>query len=213
MVVPSSPDESEIWELVRRGEMPPADAPSGPLSLEEKELIRTWIAAGAPAEPILPASPNPPKTISSAPTITNGILHSLGPFHLVVVHFPIALLIAAATAEFGCALRGSNIPTPTVRFCVLFGAASAVVAASLGWIHAANGHGAGSSEILRLHRWIGTTAALWAVGTALFSEWEERRGARSQWFRAWLYLGAIVVAIEGHLGGLLVHGDDFLSAG
>ena len=25
--------------------------------------------------------------------------------------------------------------------------------------------------------------------------------------------GAILVAIEGHLGGLLVHGDDFLSGG
>src|SRR5258705_9130695 len=39
MVVPSFPDESEIWELVRREEMPPADAPTGPLSQEEKELI------------------------------------------------------------------------------------------------------------------------------------------------------------------------------
>ena len=213
MVVPSFPEESEIWELVRRGEMPPADAPTGPLSQEEKELIRAWIAAGAPADPSPPARPNHPKSISSAPSVENGILHSLGPFHLVVVHFPIALLIAAATAEFGCALKGSNIPTPTVRFCVLFGAASAVVAASLGWIHAANGHGAGSLQTLRLHRWIGTAAATWAVGTALFSEWEERRSARSQWFRAWLYMGAFLVAIEGHLGGILVHGDDFLSGG
>src|SRR5579859_4946668 len=52
MVVPSSPDESELWELVRREEMPPADAPTGPLSQEQKELIKAWIAAGAPAEPV-----------------------------------------------------------------------------------------------------------------------------------------------------------------
>jgi mono/diheme cytochrome c family protein len=59
MVVPSSPDESEIWELVRRGEMPPADAPTGPLSNEQKELIRAWIAAGAPANSPRSATPKP----------------------------------------------------------------------------------------------------------------------------------------------------------
>src|SRR5258707_6924886 len=52
MVVPSSPEESELWELVRRGEMPPDDAPTGSLSEEEKEVIRIWIAAGAPANSI-----------------------------------------------------------------------------------------------------------------------------------------------------------------
>src|SRR5579859_7777873 len=52
IVVPSFPDESEMWELVRREEMPPADAPTGPLSQEQKELIKAWIAAGAPAEPV-----------------------------------------------------------------------------------------------------------------------------------------------------------------
>src|SRR2546430_16264584 len=40
MVVPSSPDESELWELVRRGEMPPEDSPTGSLSAAEKETIQ-----------------------------------------------------------------------------------------------------------------------------------------------------------------------------
>ena len=48
LVVPSAPDESELWEHVRRDEMPPADAPNGPLSIAEKDAIRAWIAAGAP---------------------------------------------------------------------------------------------------------------------------------------------------------------------
>jgi mono/diheme cytochrome c family protein len=59
MVVPFFPDESELWELVRRGEMPPADAPTGPLSNEQKELIRAWIAAGAPANPARSTTPEP----------------------------------------------------------------------------------------------------------------------------------------------------------
>jgi mono/diheme cytochrome c family protein len=47
-VVPGSPQESELWELVKRNEMPPADAPAGPLTDREKQVIQAWIAAGAP---------------------------------------------------------------------------------------------------------------------------------------------------------------------
>ena len=213
MVIPSFPDESEMWELVRLGEMPPEDSPTGPLSQEEKEVIRSWIAAGAPSIPSAESNPSETSLGTPTPSVEKDILHWLGPFHLVAVHFPIALLIAAAFAEFWSAQHGTRIPTPEVRFCVLLGAASAVVAASLGWFHAGNGHGAGALRILGLHRWIGTTAAAWAVGTAFFSEREEQRGVRSQWFRAWLFVGALLVAVEGHFGGMLVHGDDFLSGG
>src|SRR5216684_2416336 len=51
IVVPSFPDKSELWELVRGGEMPPEESPRGPLSDMEKDIIRAWIAAGAPANP------------------------------------------------------------------------------------------------------------------------------------------------------------------
>jgi mono/diheme cytochrome c family protein len=48
IIVPSSPNESEMWELVRREEMPPDDSPTGPLSQQDKDAIHAWIAAGAP---------------------------------------------------------------------------------------------------------------------------------------------------------------------
>jgi mono/diheme cytochrome c family protein len=211
MVVPGTPEESELWELIRRREMPPDNAPTGPLSDEQKEVIRAWIAAGAPANSILPMTENFQQRAAAAPSRRASILGRLGPFHLVAVHFPIALLISAAFAEFWRALRRGRSPTLEVRFCVLLGAASAVFTASLGWIHASNGYGVGSPETLFLHRWFGTGAAAWALGTAIFSEWDERRGARSQWVRGWLFCGALLVAIEGHFGGMLVHGDDFLS--
>jgi hypothetical protein len=54
MVVPFSPDESELWQLIRRGEMPPEDSTTGALSAEQKEVIRAWIAAGAPARVVPP---------------------------------------------------------------------------------------------------------------------------------------------------------------
>jgi hypothetical protein len=44
-------------------------------------------------------------------------------------------LRGAAFAELWSAQHGIRIPMPEVRYWVLLGAASAVVAASLGWIH------------------------------------------------------------------------------
>src|SRR5437764_1169122 len=42
-VMAGKPDDSLLWQRVRAGEMPPKK----PLSAEEAELLRTWIASGA----------------------------------------------------------------------------------------------------------------------------------------------------------------------
>jgi uncharacterized membrane protein len=217
MVVPFVPDESELWELVRRGEMPPEDSPSGPLTAEQKETIRAWIAAGAPngigakkndVSALEDRPPEPP-----TPTFLGSTLRRLGPFHLLVVHFPIGLLIAAVLGEIWNARRGDRTLSPAVRFCVLVGSAGAVVAAALGWLHAWSGNGSAMPQTLTLHAWTGTLAAAWSVGTAFFVERDEHRQMRSQWFRAWLIGGAMLVAIASHFGGTLVHGENFLTGG
>jgi DMSO reductase anchor subunit len=66
-------------------------------------------------------------------------------------------------------------------------------------------------RVLSLHRWIGTATALWAVGTALLLKRDERLGVRSRWFLIWLIIGAALVGSSGHLGGVLVHGADYLT--
>lgn len=48
LVVPSKPDESELWVLIREGEMPPPGSRQGPLTAAEKAAVKAWIAAGAP---------------------------------------------------------------------------------------------------------------------------------------------------------------------
>jgi hypothetical protein len=68
MVVPMRPDESELWELVKRGQMPPADSRTGPLSAQQKELIREWIDAGAPP----PATSVPARSLQPNPTSVQG---------------------------------------------------------------------------------------------------------------------------------------------
>jgi uncharacterized membrane protein/mono/diheme cytochrome c family protein len=214
MVIPGAPDESELWDLIKHDEMPPADSPTGPLSDKQKAVIREWIKAGAPKEA---ASPQPSERESkddkqpeSSSSSVTRLLAKLGRLHVVVVHFPIALFIAAAAAEMWFSRRDTARPRPEVRFCVSLGATGAVAAAILGWMLARSGYGSEAPLTLQWHRWTGTATAVYAIVTALFSEVQERRGVRSSWFRAWLLVGAILVTVAGHLGGSLVHGEDFL---
>jgi uncharacterized membrane protein len=133
-----------------------------------------------------------------------------GRFHVLVIHFPIALLAAAAFAEAIAALRGSRIPSPAVRFCVFLGAASALAAVALGWLHADVGGFGGASNILSIHRWLGTFAGLGATALAVVSERESRRGRRSVSFRIALWTATCAVGATAHFGRLMVHGNGFL---
>jgi mono/diheme cytochrome c family protein/uncharacterized membrane protein len=209
LVDPARPEKSGLWEVIQNDEMPPSYARAGPLSAQEKETIRSWIgslppAAPAPASPSTVAPPLPPARPQQS------IFGWLGRFHLLVIHFPIALLAAAALGELLAAARGTSIPPSAVHFCALLGAAGAVAAVALGWLHAdIGGHGSAAANVLGLHRWLGTSAGLCAAVIALVSERDWRRGQRSVLFRVLLWSGSLLVAATAHFGALMVHGEHF----
>lgn len=129
----------------------------------------------------------------------------LGKFHPMVVHFPIALVFAAALAE----LLGL---ASAARFCVLTAAVTAIAAASLGWAHAWSGDFPPDLvDAVERHRWFGTTTAAWLTLTTLCSESARRRATRSwlRGFRLLLFGGTVLVAITGHLGSIVTHGPDY----
>jgi mono/diheme cytochrome c family protein len=213
MVIPSSPEQSELWMLVRNGEMPPPDAPA--LTASQKEVIHAWIAAGAPVEDspaVQEKTPNQPgNEVAEGPPSRSAVeraIFQLGKFHLLFLHFPIALLLAAGLAELWATWTGARIPLPAVRYCIGLGAIAAVPTVALGWLYALHGH-AGALGLLALHRWVGTAGGAWAVATAVGSEWDARRGVRSWVVRMLLLLGVLLIAVAAHLGGLLTHGKDF----
>jgi len=238
MVVPGAPDESELWDLVRHDEMPPADSPTGPLSPTQKKAIHDWIAAGAPPAAAKDKKSGGARSEKSAPvmneksalaekpdklpterqesdaetpnaSLVQRSLGRLGSFHLLIIHFPIALLIAAAVRELWGFCHREASPSSTVRYCVLLGAAGALAAASLGWLYAESGMGSDMPKVLLLHRWMGIFTATSATLTAAISEWDQRRNLRSNWFRLGLLIATIAVATASHFGGQLVHGEDF----
>jgi uncharacterized membrane protein len=191
LVIPSEPTESELFVLVQKNEMPPR----GALAPEQKDIIREWIAAGAPDA--LPGA-------SSDRT-----LRWPGRFRPLLLYFPIALVLAAGIAEVRSVLRRNPRPSETVRFCLWLAALTAIPTTGLAWLHAANVAGPGSSQLLPAQRWLGTITALWLVITVVRVERDARSGARSR--ATWLLMtsGILITALTALLGGLLVRGGDF----
>ncbi len=219
MVIPSRPDESELWTLISRNEMPPSDSPQGPLTASEKERVRAWIAAGAPdARPATASAPSAGASDTSTDHVpaaplptTERTLRWLGKLHLLVLHFPIALMLAAGAGELMSIAKRSRVPSPAVQFCVTLAALAVVPTVIFGWLFAASGNGVGSSQLLFAHRWLGTATGVWVLITALGAERDSYRGLRGWDVRVELAIGAVLVGLTAHIGGLMEHGADFFA--
>jgi mono/diheme cytochrome c family protein/uncharacterized membrane protein len=206
MVVPRKAEESELYQIIQRNEMPP----SKPLNSEEKDTVRAWILGGAPPLPADAEGAAIGRVESEIPDDVRHILAWPGRFHLLFLHFPIAFLIAAAIAELAASRRSGSAPSVAVRTLVWCGAATAVPTAILGWCYALAGHGSGAPATLAWHRWVGTSAAAWAVATALLVERDARRGKRHAAAQLMIVIGALLVAVAAYFGASLVHGEIWL---
>ena len=98
----------------------------------------------------------------------------------------------------------------TVRYCVVLGAACAVITASLGWCEGAVSHyGKASAQILGWHRWLGTATAVWAVFVAMLSQYSHETASPARGrsaFRLSLLVGIFLVSVAGYLGASLIYG-------
>jgi uncharacterized membrane protein len=145
-----------------------------------------------------------------------GAIAFLGKLHLLAVHFPIALLLAAALAEALTLVLsggGARSMVAAARYCLWLAAISAIVATALGLANAATGGGADMAIDLARHKWLGIAATVDAVATLVAGELARRHDRRGAWiwaYRVLLLAGAILVAITGHFGGRLAFGPDYL---
>jgi uncharacterized membrane protein len=139
-----------------------------------------------------------------------GDMALVGRLHPLLVHFPIGLILIAAAAEAAATItrradwRGVAIVNARV------GALFAIGAAVAGW-RLASSPGIDVSVSLEWHRWLGVIAALAASGAALATAGADGSAPLPRWtYRFALFWAAALVAVTGHLGGLLVWGADFL---
>ncbi len=140
------------------------------------------------------------------------LLAWLGHFHVVVVHFPIGLLLAGAIGELLHLATRRPWLRDGVRFSIWGGAIGAVLAAPLGWF-LAGWDLTHDDWLLGTHRWLGTLVFFWAVALVAVMELRRTRPqARWAWgYLALLFSGALLVAITGHFGGMLVFGPEYLA--
>jgi len=131
---------------------------------------------------------------------TSHLLAAVGGFHIVLLHFPIGFVAAAACLELWALAR----PRPGLRaagtLLLALAAATAVAAAACGWLLAAQG--GYDQALLERHRWLGVATAVLAL-VAL--------GLRGRAPHAVEALGlaacVVVTAAAGHVGGMLTHGS------
>lgn len=134
-------------------------------------------------------------------------MERLGVYHPLLVHFPIALILAAALAQALnlAGVRGTN--GDTVRFLVWTGALGGLAAGLLGWAHAGP-MASDEAGIMLAHRWIGSSLAVGLFGVAAAVEWHRKSASGLSAFvmNLSLFAAAAAVAINGFLGGSLAHG-------
>ena|SRR5437899_1261081 len=132
----------------------------------------------------------------------------VGKLHPLLVHFPIALVLAAGGAEC-VALRTRRATWHAIAVANLrIGAAFSVFSVIAGWV-LATAPFVEATPALALHRWAGVVAAVVTLGAALSSKKSQAESRRPIWlYRGSLLAAAALVAITGHLGGRLVWGTD-----
>jgi uncharacterized membrane protein len=142
----------------------------------------------------------------------------LGRFHVLVLHLPIGIVIAAVVLDW-LARRPRYAPLAAAAPLLwALAAISAVLTAVLGYLHFGEGSFTGPSA--EAHRLWGTATAVVAVGgwwlaarsagRAGGDPWKSPQGGASVARLAVGIAMLVLVSITGHYGGNLTHGTTFL---
>lgn len=126
-------------------------------------------------------------------------LEAAGRAHILLVHLPIGMILAAGVVEL--AGRGRTHPgaRSAARWCLGLGAAFAALAAVSGWIHAEHVPISRSLGMtLLLHRCTGIAAALAAGLTWAISRPAGKAAGESNAYRFGLVAACALVVLAGH---------------
>ena len=221
LIIPGDPDNSELFLMIDLGDMPPEKSKFAPMPADEIKAVHDWIKQGAFAigqPPLTDVAVSEPLSSSSEsdevvvqqPRERQPVYYLIGKIHPIVIHFPIALIIAAGLAELCSLTQRRTGMTSAVTFCLLLGTAGAVLSAISGWVFAMEqGYAIEmTTNTASLHRWLGVLTAL-ASPMLLWVDLLSNKDRR--FFRFCLTVLIILVIATGHFGGMLVYGESLFS--
>ena len=134
-------------------------------------------------------------------------LFFLGRFHLLVLHLPIGIILVAIAVEIASGRRTLGRPETAGSFLWAAAAVTAIVTATLGYLHYLEGGFGGASA--RIHMIAGTSVAVLTTLAWLLRMWMTSLYARARYGIAFVLV--ILVFVTGHYGGNLTHGPTFLA--
>ncbi|MGA2266327.1 MAG: DUF2231 domain-containing protein [Phycisphaerae bacterium] len=139
---------------------------------------------------------------------------ALGKLHLLVLHFPIALVLAAALADVLWLWRRKTFFGEAGFYCLLVGAISAVPTMAAGLMLISTMSLSGQiAQLGEVHESLGiitTTVVLLTAGLRVALR--NRLSGLWGWAYGVLMLASVVlITLTGHYGGLLAFGPDYLS--
>ena len=136
--------------------------------------------------------------------LQNVLLQTVGRSHPFLVHFPVALLVVAATSELGGLWRRSPEVGAIARGLVWFALPATFAAAFAGWsMSEREPVSRAMASTLEWHRWTGVGVLALTFLCVLLRQ-------KTSAFRCVLFCGAIGVGVTGHLGGTMSWGEGYL---
>lgn len=198
------------------------------------DLIRTFVLLILASFALLIATP---AFASEAGADSNGSWGTfIGRMHVVVLHLPIGLIVGAFAIEFFGLFKRSKGFDIAAAWLFVLGALTSIVAVISGLLLGAEAAGGDLTawsilwadddqvgETLNLHMWLGVGVMLFAIPAAVLKvlavrkQWPDESAvpARAGWPLAVARLGLVstmlLIPSVGHLGGNMVHGQDYLT--
>jgi uncharacterized membrane protein/mono/diheme cytochrome c family protein len=134
----------------------------------------------------------------------------LGRVHPAVLHFPIALLVAALVVELLLRKRPAEARRPVVTTLLVLAAGASVVTVASGLaFEGAEAHHGAAARILERHQWLGIGVAVVSVLALVAHQGALKNAMFRKAVLPLLLVASAGVAYTGHLGGTLVYGADF----
>ncbi|QCW99542.1 DUF1549 domain-containing protein [Aggregatimonas sangjinii] len=141
----------------------------------------------------------------------NWILHLLGRFHPLLVHFPIGLLVVALFMELSTIGGKHKGIREGTYWLVYLGTFFAILSALFGWLLRIWEDYSG--ELVDNHQYTGiATAVLALLTTILLRLTIKKKLPDFKAYRLGLVMTVIVLSVAGHLGATLTHGEDYLTS-